>query len=398
MSEYPVETSVLLVACRLKPCNNLEQWLGSLPESFDWEFLVKNAFAHGVNGLLCHSLLSVPQQLVPKEIRHASCEHLKQLAKINQKHADQLTFILGELKLASIKAIPFKGPTLAMSAYGQLNLRTFRDLDFLIREKDIQPCMDKLQKLGYKNGFDLTPRQWREFVHYTCEDILFGPGLPLEPHWAFVPWTLSQKVDYEGVWARAVEKVFNRQSVLILSPEDELMALCIHGCKEEWNKLKWVVDVSEFIHSHPALDWDMLIDHATKQGLARMVKVGLLLAQRLVQVNIPEKVNVWVDDDRRASRLVKQLTNDMFDDTRKRSDIWDPCIFHWAMREKLSDRLRYLFRSIFQPRIEYFSVITFPDNLFFLYRPYKIFHDIIALPIWKLIKKIRNLKYKNETS
>jgi hypothetical protein len=398
MTDYPIEISVLLAASRLNPGEDFERLLDSLPEAFDWELLVNNAFSHGVNGLLCHSLLSAPQQFVPEEIRHACRKHLKHLAEKNQQQSDQLTFILGELNLASIKAIPFKGPTLAMSAYGQLNLRTFHDLDFLICKKDIQPCMDKLRKLGYTHERDLTPRQWHEFIYYTCEEILFGPGLPLEPHWAFSPGTLAQQVDYEGIWARAEDRIFNQQSVLGLSPEDELLVLCIHGCKEEWTKLKWVVDVAEFIRSHPTLAWEALIDRATKQGLARIVRIGLLISQRLVQVKIPEKVNVWMESDRRASELVMRLTDDIFSINKKDLDIWKPGFFHWFMRERLGDRLRYFFRTISQPRVQHFADIAIPDRFFFLYRPYRLIHDIVALPAWKLIKKLREFKYRNETS
>lgn len=395
--KYSVENSVLLAACRINPGASFEQLLENLPKAFDWEILVNNAFAHGVSGLLCNSLLLVPQSLVPESMRHASREHLKQLEEKNQQQADQLTFILGELNLVNIKAIPFKGPTLAMSAYGQLNLRTFRDLDFLISEKDIQPCIDKLRALGYTNERNLTPRQWLEFVGYNGEEILFGPGLPLEPHWAFSPRMLAQKVDYEGVWRRAEERIFNLQPILGLSPEDELLVLCIHGCKEGWSKLKWVVDASEFIRSHPALDWELLIDRATAQGLARIVRIGLLISQRLVQVKIPDKINKWIENDRRANRMAMQLANDFFNINKKKPDSWKFSVFHWSMREKLSDRLRYFIRAISQPLVPHFSVIAFPDSLFFLYRPYRLFHDIIAIPAWKMIKKLRKLVRSNET-
>lgn len=398
MTDYPVEISVLLAACRLEQGSDLERLLGNLHESFDWENLVKNAFEHGVSGLLCHSLLTVPEQLVPGEIAQASSQHLKQLAIENQQYADQLSYILEQLNLASIKAIAFKGPTLAMSAYGQLNLRSFRDLDFLIRVKDIQPCMDTLEKLGYQNNRDLTPRQWREFIHYTCEEILFGPGLALEPHWAFSPWTLAQQVDYEGIWARAEQRIFNRQPVLGLSPEDELIVLCIHGCKEQWARLKWVVDVAEFIRSHPALDWEVLIDRATTQGLARMVIIGVLMARRLVQVTIPLRVTAWIESDRPAAQLASQLADDIFRVNKPLLDIWKPGAFHWSMRERLGDRLLYVYRTITQPRVQHFADIAIPDSLFFLYRPYRLIHDMIALPAWKIIKKLRNLKANNETS
>jgi hypothetical protein len=200
--------------------------------------------------------------------------------------ADQLSYILAELDAINIKAIPFKGPTLAMTAYENISLRTFRDLDFLIHEEQIQPCLDKLRELGYVHEWSLSPKQWQAFLCYAGQDILFGVGVPFEPHWAFSPRTLALDIDYAGLWQRSFRTSFNGHSILCLAPEDELLVLCMHGSKEKWSQLKWVVDVAEFVRSHTDLDWESLISRAESQGLSRMLVLGLGLAQRLVNMKI----------------------------------------------------------------------------------------------------------------
>lgn len=397
MESHSAENDFLLVACRLAPNNHINQKLGELTDSFDWELLVNTAFQHGVSGLLCNSLVSAAPALVPEEIIDAAEQHLKQQNEKNQQQANQLTEILNELNIIDIQAIPFKGMTLAMSAYGSLKFRSSRDLDILIRKKDVQPCINKLNELGYVHEWNLTPRQWQEFISYAGEDILFGPGVPVEPHWAFAPRTMAIRLDYAAIWNRARETTFNGQIVLSLCPEDELIVLCIHGCKEEWAKLKWVIDVAEFIRSNELLNWSEIREYSSSQGVARIVRVGILLAVELVEIEIPDHVKHWVVNDARTISLVEELRGEFFIKDKSSLDIWNPVYLHRIMRERLRDRMLYLLLTLTQPRVQHFADITIPDRLFLLYWPYRFLHDLIALPVWKVIKKIRSTLVKDGT-
>jgi len=235
----------------------------------------------------------------------------------------------------------------------------------------------------------MTPRQWQEFINYAGEDILFGPGAPIEPHWAFAPSTLALNIDYDGIWRRSIYMEFNGYSIKTLSTEDDLIILCVHGCKEEWAKLKWVVDVSEFIRSHPNIDWELLFTLATSQKVARILNIGLSLSYKLVHAPIPQIALEWMNKDKFAANFTDELTKNFFTTDKSNLDIWKPGKFHWFMRERLIDRLRYFLLTVSQPRVQYFADINIPDQLFLLYWPYKLLNDYIALPIWVFFKKIR---------
>ncbi|MBF0265893.1 MAG: nucleotidyltransferase family protein [Gammaproteobacteria bacterium] len=389
MPHNSLEISIILASCRLELDNSLDSIFKKNSNNINWEILIQTGYEHGVNSLLCNSLLKVKTEYIPEQIYHASIAHLKQQQETNQQLSDQLVYILNVLKDKNIDTISFKGPTLAISAYKQLKFRSFRDLDFLIHESDIQQCLDTLRELGYVHNWDLTPRQWQEFINYAGEDILFGEGVPIEPHWAFAPSTLALNIDYEGIWKRAIHIEFNGQSLRSLSTEDNLIILCVHGCKEEWTKLKWVVDVSEFIRSHPEMDWELIFRLTTSQGLARIVNIGLALSHKLVQAPIPNIALEWMSKDKFAAKWTEQLADNFFITNNTDLDIWKPGKFHWSMRERLIDRLRYFFQTISQPRVQYFADIKLPDKLFFLYWPYKLLHDFIVLPVWIFIKKFR---------
>ncbi|MET0093407.1 MAG: nucleotidyltransferase family protein, partial [Sedimenticola sp.] len=209
MSQHSSEITLLLAACRPEPDNQLTPLLQELAGDIDWTRLVEISLEQGVTCLLCNSLLAADQSLVPEEIRNAAVVFLENSDTSNQNAADQLSRILTTLDSAGIAAIPFKGPVLAISAFGRLNLRTFADLDFLIRETQIDTCLSTLRTLGYSHEWNLSPKQWRAFLDYAGQDLLAGPGLHIEPHWAFAPHTMAWDIDYEQLWTRASTETLN---------------------------------------------------------------------------------------------------------------------------------------------------------------------------------------------
>ncbi|MES9937981.1 MAG: nucleotidyltransferase family protein [Sedimenticola sp.] len=389
MSQHSSEITLLLAACRPEPDNRIDPLLQTLADDIDWTRLIETSLTHSVAGLLCNTLLKTDQSLVPEDIRDAAAIFLEQAERDNQEAADQLVHILITLDDAGIEAIPFKGPTLAVSTFGKLNLRSFADLDFLIRSNKIEPCLNKLKDAGFKQNINLTRKQRAAFLSYSGQDVLYGHGTPLEPHWAFAPNTLAINIDYAGIFQRASKKSFNNSAILSLSPEDELIALCIHGSKENWKKLKWVADVAWHIRRHPDMDMQGLFSLSETQGVARMVRTGMILASKLLKETLSDTARNWIDKDAIALKLANHLTNEFFCNPGTEKSVYQLSQYHWAMRERLRDRWRYLFRTVTQPRESHFIDVALPDSLFFLYTPYKMLHDYIMLPVWLVAKKAR---------
>jgi len=355
-------------------------------KTVDWTRLVEIAYQHGVNGLLCRGLLQQREGGVPVDIAEACDLHMKSCADHNQKLADQLSNILGVLSSRGIPVIPFKGPVLAMKAYGDLSLRSFRDLDFLIHHGQIEVVLSLLRELGYHNEHGLSPRQWQAFKNYAGQDIMFGEGVPVEPHWQFAPSTLALNVDYDSLWQRVVSYQFNDQIVQSLVPEDELIVLCLHGAKEKWSKLKWVVDVAKFVNVHASLDWGVVFRRSESQGVARIVRLALSISQQLLSLSLPDQVVRWLNKDVVAGEWAKQIATDFFNPGQEDISIYKLSYFHWKMRERIRDKVKYLARTVAQPRVQHFSSIKIPDSMFVAYYPFKLLHDYMALPVWKLLK------------
>jgi len=393
-TQFSLENCLLLSITRLDGNAAVASILTEHGHDIDWTVLVAAVIEHELIGIFCKVILEIPSTLVPTEMRLACQQKLSEQKASNSIAAQQLSHILDKLQAADIKAVTFKGPTLAIKAYQDIALRSFRDLDFLIPEAQIEDCLSLLRDMGYHHEHGLSPRQWQAYVHYNGQDILFGPGLPVEPHWAFAQRTLMLDIDYKGFWQRVSDTSFHGQRVLTFSLEDELIILCLHGFKHEWCKLKWVVDLVMFISSHSKIDWAIVMHRAESQGLARIVIFAIALGEYLFGRSVPETVRHWMEKDTFAMLASAKFGGRFFQVAQEAVQRQNkPCshlhYFRWSMRERYFDRLRYAVRTLTQPRVVHFRTISVPDSLFFFYYPFKISHDYFALPVWLIIKPFK---------
>ena len=75
-----------------------------------------------------------------------------------------------------LRAVPYKGPVLAQSAYGDLGLRSFSDLDFLISPADFERAKQALAEIGYRPSTELTPAVERFWLRTGYERSFDGAG------------------------------------------------------------------------------------------------------------------------------------------------------------------------------------------------------------------------------
>src|SRR5206468_4850779 len=71
--------------------------------------------------------------------------------------------LLDALAAAGIDALAYKGPALAMRAYGELGMRAFVDLDLLVRPDDVPRAIEALSAAGYAAALALSRAQERCF-------------------------------------------------------------------------------------------------------------------------------------------------------------------------------------------------------------------------------------------
>ncbi len=383
------EAAFLLLALRQEP--DSAEIARRLAEPIDWTELVALSLDHGVAALLFKVLLDGHRALLPDEIAAAAEQFLQESGRRARQGLEDLVVLLDRLDAVGIPAVPLKGPALALSLYGDLAVRPFRDIDFLVRERDMMPALEEVAALGYRPRERLRPVEAAAQRRYAGEVILFrGPeDLPVEPHWAFAPRTMAVAVDYDVLWERVAPAPLGERTALALDPIDLLLSLAIHGAKEQWAKLKWIVDIDRFLCRYAELDWEIALMRAEQQGCRRILLLALASAATVLHSPLPPIIYAAITGDPETIRLTVELNGRLFQPGYEAPSIFRLNRFAWRLRENRRDQLRYAVRTAATPRVPHFGIMKLPAPLFFGYVPVKLVHDYLLLPPWLALKEAR---------
>ncbi|MEP7190974.1 MAG: nucleotidyltransferase family protein, partial [Roseiflexaceae bacterium] len=142
----------LLLACARTTIDQLaaDQIKSLLRPNIDWEYLTERADLHCVTPLLNRSLSMVSPDAIPAQALMPIRQRVREIAQSNLHLTGELLRLLTVFDQQSIPIIPFKGPTLAMQAYGDIALRPFGDLDVLIHAQDLMPARELMLAQGYQ--------------------------------------------------------------------------------------------------------------------------------------------------------------------------------------------------------------------------------------------------------
>ena len=178
---------------------------------------------------------------MPKPTLEELREHFYANAGRNLFLAKELIKLLHLFDAHEISAIPYKGPVLAVSVYGNLAFREFGDLDILVRERDYQRAQHLLSAQGYRlmKEFD-----WEStFVH---DSGTFAVDL----HKGMTAQDFSSPLDFEYLSGRLQRITVAGTEVPTLSPGDTLLMLAIQITKDSGSRyfqLAKICDMAELL-------------------------------------------------------------------------------------------------------------------------------------------------------
>ena len=361
-----------------------------LRKDLDWEYLRERALRHGLMPLVYRNLKSTCPDAVPEAILDQLRQYFLTYAARNVLLTEELLELLHLFEVHGIPAIPYKGPTLAASIYGDLTLRQVSDLDILIRKEDMLKARDLLVPLGYRPQYELTHAQAATYQKSQYELLLIRnkDRMIVELKWEIVDRFFSFPMDYECLWERLKPTSLAGKEVLTFSPEDLLLILCVHGAKHLWTNLIWVCDVAELLRVCKGLDWEWVMRQASTPGGQRMLLLGLFLAKSLLGAPLPEEIRTQVEADPAVKGLAGQVQQRLFQTSNGSSPgLWESSIFHLKARERLKDRIWYCNRLAMSTTPGDWNIRSLPDSLFPLYyliRPIRLAGKYGLKPLWDI--------------
>ena len=121
-----------------------------LEKSLDWQRVVQRALDHDVVAFVYLNLKRHLVSDVPEEPLSTlrSIYHTQFRRSLHIR--GELQGLLDHLADSDVDAVPFKGPVLAARAYRDENMRTFTDLDLLVRPEAVDRAVDALHAAGFE--------------------------------------------------------------------------------------------------------------------------------------------------------------------------------------------------------------------------------------------------------
>ncbi len=180
----------LLLACarREMSADHTRRALELLDGPLDWGLLLEQARAHRLLPLLYWHWKRSLRLSFPAEIAHELDDRFRANVARSLLLVRDLADIVDLLGRHGIPVVPFKGPALAESLYGNAALRECVDLDILIRRRDVPEAIRTLVSAGYADGKQLTPAQQNAFLATQYEYPFLSPsGILVELQWRIVP-------------------------------------------------------------------------------------------------------------------------------------------------------------------------------------------------------------------
>ncbi|MEI6102817.1 MAG: nucleotidyltransferase family protein [Methanothrix sp.] len=376
----------LLLACSRPQVDseNAKRICALLKEEMDWAWIIKAARTHGVMPLLYRHLKAACPGAVPPEI-YLDLQKVYLLnTKRNLIFAKELLGIIKALSEHGIEAVPFKGPALSLMAYGDITYRSFSDLDIMVHKDDVLPAKDILISLGYKPQVCFTPRQERNIMENVCEYnfVRENPSILVEIHWRFHTDFYSVPAS-QGIWSRLESINLEGKQIPSFSANDLVLVLSSHAARHEWTQIKYVSDFAGLI-SHRQIDWDKVVDSADRMGLLRILHINLLLAKDLLDAKLPLQMIDEIGRDRSAKEIALKMSEKLFSDTNANGGSIEKYLFWPRTRERLRDRVKYLFLVGFKPTQVDYDAFPLPD---FLYPFYWIIRPVRLLCKYRVKKK-----------
>lgn len=255
--------------------------LGERPQPYegDWEKLAQLAATHSIIGILGYMTMTYPDICAPSArpmLRGACMNTLTMQAKRAAAMGRLITGMEGE----GIDHLVFKG-YVVRNYYPVPELRTFGDIDFLIRPADRERSDALMMAQDFVRETD-----WEPVYSYLKQAEYY------EIHTDMMEVDVSQKADYKGyfggVWEHAVQ---TGPHTYELTPEFHFLYLLTHIAKHISSSgagIRMYLDIAFFLRRFgDGLDWGWVAGELEKLAFTGFANMVLTVVERYLRVESP---------------------------------------------------------------------------------------------------------------
>jgi len=362
------ELTFLITCCKVVLSEDDKNYIVTTIEDelLNKKSLIELSYRHAVLPLLYTTL----KNILPKDKLVATLKpYYTSIVQKNMSMSVALIEVLNLFKKFDIDALCFKGPVLAQLAYGDITLRQYGDLDILIKKEDKQKMLDLMVRNNYVPEIVLKKQIKHTFLNAVN---VLGFSTPssntfVEVHWELLSKNYAIHWDESLLWDKTTSIQINHQSIQTLYFEQSLLYLCTHGSKHLFERLSWVCDIDRTIREEKHINWESLLNNAEKLGIRRILLISLSLAQKLLNLPLPKKIEKKILEDTKVVSLVTHIIALHFLHHKKEEKSYSTFKLLYLMRENPRDKFRFIWYALFTAKFDDFKFIQLPNYLNFLY-------------------------------
>ncbi|MFD0047954.1 nucleotidyltransferase family protein [Actinomycetes bacterium NPDC127524] len=368
--EFPNELKLLLKILAIEKEEENDYFSNYSFKEIDWKLFLQLVIHHRVYPIIYSKVKMFDEKIVPQFV-------IQTLYKEYQKNTYGMLALCREMEHISnlftenhIPNLFLKGPVIAADIYGDISLRTSKDLDILIPINTFKKAEKLLLSSGFKKmsgPYILSEWKWR-----THHILYFHPerNIQLEIHWRLQPLPLSEP-SFNELWERKRVSTITSYPVHFLGKEDLFLFLISHGSRHAWFRLRWLLDIDKMVKKGVSLNEANILLKNYKN--LHLVGQALILTSQLFKTPINEEMQLVIENSRSKELAHKALIiiKDMLPLEKIMSTNYYKR-YRLSLKSKSLQKI-YSIIVLFYPSTADAMTLRLPKPLHFLYFPLRPF-------------------------
>lgn len=285
------EARLVLALCRTPVSTRAQARIRALLDSpLHWDVVLGLAARWEVEPVALTNLLALAGDRLPKAVADEATLRRWAARASSWKMTTLFLDVLRAVDGAGIPSMVLKGPGVALLGYGDVTLRTFADLDLLVRPSDAPAVRELLVSRGFTPAYRADAEPVLIRAGHALE--LSDRQTQVEIHTALVSRHLNVDLPAAALWEESHMMPCLDSSIRVPALHHLYVYLCMHGAKHRWKLPRWACDVAQIDATVGLAEAVAIVRLAERTHTRRLVALGARLASALTD---GERMNVSPD-------------------------------------------------------------------------------------------------------
>lgn len=270
--------------------------------------LADGAVTHRITGLLHAAVADGTLPATAEQVRAITAQHRQIQMRVLLLEL-QLPSVVGLLEDAGIECRALKGSALAHLDYPDPALRSFVDVDVLVRAADVDRTVQVTRAAGFRRSL-AEPRPGFDRRFDKGMTLTSTAGFEVDLHRTFVlgPW--GRLIDLDGLWDGCDTFTVGGRIVRALALHHRFLHACYHAALGDWPlRLGALRDVAQLLPrvDGPGNTGPSIPELARRWGGEAVVSAAITDTRRLLGITAGGPVSRWAEAHRPTRRDVAWL-------------------------------------------------------------------------------------------